>query len=77
MSGYIYTVKHGDIQLGEDEQVRIQTTRKYQATRFLESQLQAGISMSKFEVTRSRDGRVDTLVFVDPYDFMKIDLGEA
>lgn len=76
MAGYIYTVKQGDIQLGDVEQVRLQTTRKYEATRFLESQLVAGISMAKFEVTRSRDGRADSLVYIDTYEFMKIDVGE-
>lgn len=76
MSGYIYTVTEGDSQLGDDEQVRLLTTRKYEATRFLETQLMAGKSMAKFQVTRSRDGRPDTSVWVDTYDFMKIDLGE-
>ena len=77
MAGYIYTVAQGDVQLGDVEQVRLQTTRKYEATRFLESQLVAGISMAKFEVTRSRDGRADSLVHIDTYEFMNIDLGEA
>jgi hypothetical protein len=76
MSGYIYQVKQGDIQLGQEEQTRIQTTRKYEATRFLERQLMEGLSLSGFEVTRSRDGRVDTLVHIDPYEFMNIDMGE-
>lgn len=73
MSGYIYQVKQGDVQLG---QTRIQTTRKYEATKFLENQLAEGVSLSEFEVTRSRDGRADSLVHIDPYEFMKIDLGE-
>jgi len=76
MSGYIYQVKQGDVQLGQEEQTRIQTTRKYQATKFLEKQLAEGVSLSEFEVTRSRDGRADSLVHIDPYEFMKIDLGE-
>jgi hypothetical protein len=53
MSGYIYQVKQCDIQLGEEEQTRLQTTRKYEATKFLEAQ-----------------------IIIDPYEFMKIDLGE-
>lgn len=77
MASYIYSIKEGDAQLGDDEQIRLLTTRKYEATKFLETQLMAGESMSKFEVGRSRDGRPDTLVWVDTYEFMKIDPGEA
>lgn len=77
MSGYIYTVKQGDAQLGEEEQTRIQTTRKYEATKFLQRQLAEGVSLSKFEVSRARDGYADSLVYVDPYEFMQIDLGEV
>jgi hypothetical protein len=76
MSGYIYQVKQGDIQLGQEEQIRIQTTRKYEATRFLEKQLMEGLPLADFEVTRSRDGRVDSMTHIDVYEFMKIDLGE-
>jgi hypothetical protein len=76
MSGYIYQIKQGDIQLGEEEQTRLQTTRKYEATKFLEAQIMAGMPLSTFEVSRSRDGRTDTMVIIDPYEFMKIDLGE-
>lgn len=77
MPGYIYQVKQGDVQLGQDEQTRIQTTRKYEATKFLEKQLAEGISLSEFEVTRSRDGRIDSMVIVDTYEFMNVDLGEV
>lgn len=75
MSGYIYLIKQTDHQLDE-EQIRFATTRKYEATQFLERQLQAGESLALFEVSRSRDGRADSTVYVDVYDFMKIDLGE-
>lgn len=76
MSGYIYQVNE---QVGDDIpewQTRIQTTRKYEATKFLEKQLTEGISLSQFEVSRARDGKADSLVYVDVYEFMKIDLGE-
>lgn len=76
MSGYIYLIKQGDIQLGQEEQIRFATTRKYEATQFLNRQLQAGESLALFEVSRSRDGRADSTVYVDVYDFMKIDVGE-
>ncbi len=78
MSGYIYSVKEiDDAQLDYPGQVRIQTTRKYEATKFLERQLQAGNSLSQFEVSRSRDGREDSMHIYDTYEFMKIDLGEV
>lgn len=74
---YIYQIIQGDIQLGQEEQTRLQTTRKYVATQFLAKQLEEGVSLSEFEVTRSRDGRPDTLTYVDVYEFMNIDLGET
>jgi hypothetical protein len=75
MAGYVYLVKQTNHQLDE-EQIRLLTTRKYEATKFLESQIKAGEPLALFEVSRSRDGRVDSTVIVDPYEFMKIDLGE-
>lgn len=75
MAAYIYQVKHVDTQL-DPGQTRIQTTRKYEATKFLEKQLTEGTSLSEFEVSRSRDGRIDTLVHIDVYEFMKVDPGE-
>lgn len=75
---FIYSIKQiDDAQLDYPGQTRIQTTRKHVATQFLAKQLEEGVSLSEFEVTRSRDGRPDTLTYVDVYDFMNIDLGEA
>lgn len=76
MSGYVYHVTEF-VPMDETWTTRFLTTRKYEATKFLFNELGAGKSMSHFEVTRSRDGRADTSVFVDTYEFMKIDLGEA
>jgi len=75
MAGYIYQVKHVDTQL-DAGQIRIQTTRKYEATKFLEKQLADGVSLSEFEVSRARDGKVDTLTYLDVYEFMRVDPGE-
>lgn len=78
MSSYIYTVREvDDFQLDIQGQTRIQTTRKYEARKFLELQLTAGLSLSGFEVTRSRDGKADTTHVYDIYTFMDIDLGEV
>lgn len=75
MAGYIYHVTEF-VPMDETWTTRFLTTRKYEATKFLFSELQSGKSMGSFEVTRSRDGRADTSVFVDTYEFMKIDVGE-
>lgn len=78
MAGYIYSVKEVDnAQLDYPGQTRIQTTRKYEARKFLEGQLEAGLSLAQFEVTRSRDGHADTAHTYDTYQFMDIDLGEV
>lgn len=78
MAGYIYSVKQvDDAQLDYPGQTRIQTTRKYEATKFLERQLSDGVSLSQFEVTRSRDGVADSTHVYDIYKFMRIDLGEV
>lgn len=76
MAGYIYEVSEQVDRESNDWQTRLQTTRKYEAIKFLEKQLADGISLSQFEVSRSRDGRADSLVYVDTYEFMQIDLGE-
>lgn len=77
MAGYIYQVTEQVDKESNDWQTRLQTTRKYEATKFLEKQLAEGISLSEFEVTRSRDGRIDSMVIVDTYEFMNVDLGEV
>lgn len=78
MTGYIYTVKEQDnAQLDYPGQTRIQTTRKYEAKEFLKKQLGGGLSLSGFEVSRSRDGKADSTHYYDVYDFMDIDLGEV
>lgn len=78
MPGYIYSVReHDDFQLDIPGQTRIQTTRKYEAKEFLRDQLTTGVSLSEFEVTRSRDGKADTTHVYDTYMFMDIDQGEV
>jgi hypothetical protein len=77
MAGYIYTVKEVDnAQPDYPGMTRIQTTRKYEARKFLEARLSEGLSPAQYEVSRSRDGIRDTMVYVDVYEFMNIDLGE-
>ena len=76
MSGYIYQVTEQVDRETNDWQTRLQTTRKYEATKFLEKLLAEGNSLSTFEVSRARDGKADSLVHLDVYEFMQIDLGE-
>lgn len=76
MSGYIYKVTEFTALDPDEWQHRLFTTRKYEATQFLKRELMAGKPLSKYEVTRSRDGRADSTVEVDVYEFMQIDLGE-
>jgi len=76
MSGYIYKVSEYDI-LPDEYQIRLLTTRKYEATSFLRGLLGEGRSLSNFQVGRARDGKIDTLTYIDVYEFMEIDLGEV
>lgn len=76
MAGYIYHVTEF-VPIDSTWATRFLATRKYEATAFLQTELMSGKSLSQFEVTRSRDGRADTSVFVDTYEFMQIDPGEA
>lgn len=77
MASYIYQVTEFT-QIDPDEsEIRIQTTRKYEATKFLQKELAAGKPLARYEVVRSRDGYVDTAKEIDVYEFMQIDLGEV
>lgn len=75
MSGYIYNIY--DYSQLDGRTPQFASTRKYEARRFLKQKLDEGTSLALFEVTRSRDGVKDTITYVDPYEFMQIDLGEV
>jgi hypothetical protein len=75
MSGYIYNL----IQSTASGKVELlnSSTRKYEITRFIDNDyLKVGLSIAPLTVIRSRDGRPNSAVFIDPYEFMQIDLGE-
>lgn len=73
---YIYNVFETLSQL-DGPSLQFSSTRKYEARKFLQAHLEEGSSLASFTVTRSRDGIKDTLTYVDPYEFMDIDLGEV
>lgn len=76
MASYIYSVFRLQEAL-EGPSLKFTSTRKYEAKKYLERHLLQGVSASLFEVTRSRDGIADTVVDVDVYEFLDIDLGET
>lgn len=76
MAGYIYQITEQVDPEFNDWQSRLLTTRKHEATKFLEKQLAEGNSLATFEVARSRDGRADSTVHLDVYEFMQVDVGE-
>lgn len=76
MASYIYSVFKNDSQL-DPPTLKFTSTRKHEAKKYLERYLEQGVSPSLFEVTRSRDGIADTMVYVDVYEFLEIDMGEV
>lgn len=80
MASYIYSVFYvGEpYTVPEDTpELKFASTRKYEAQKFLEQQLEEGTSIAVFDVVRCRDGIKDTTTFIDVYEFMKIDVGEV
>lgn len=52
-------------------------TQKWRAIDFLKGELEDGLSMDLFKLTRMKDGQPHTRTELDPYEFMQIDLGEV
>lgn len=77
MSAYIYTVFEADEHILEDPQLLLATSKKWVATKFLKGIVESGLSLSNYQVARSRDGLGGTAVWIDSYEFMEIDLGEV
>jgi hypothetical protein len=79
MSQYIYNVFVPVVECTEcnaERQLVLSTGKKWVATQYLEGVLQEGGSLMNYDISRSIDGRPDTAVWIDSYEFMKIDLGE-
>lgn len=80
MSTYIYNIFEQDTDCpgctGE-RQLLLASTKKWVATGFLKEALASGRSLMDYEILRSRDGMGGTAISVDPYEFMKIDVGEV
>ena len=74
MASYIYNVFDS---LDDVPELKISTTRKYEATKYLKKILEGGDSIQYFEVFRCRDGVADSKTQVDVYEFMRIDMGEV
>jgi len=75
MSAYIYTLVE-TVASGKVQQLNA-STRKYVITDYVNrSYLDKGLSIASLTIIRSKDGYPGSAVHVDPYEFMKIDLGE-
>ncbi len=71
---YIYTIlqtlPRGSISL------ELSTTKKWVAQSYIrEHWIKEGLSISPLTIARSKDGS-EQITYVDPYEFMRIDLGE-
>ncbi len=71
---YIYTIlqslPRGSVEL------ELSTTRKWVAQNHIrEHFINAGYSISPLTIARSKDGS-DQITYIDPYEFMDIDMGE-
>lgn len=54
------------------------TTQKWSLQKYITKEfIEAGYSIDWLSIVRCKDGMPNTLTYVDPYEFMHIDLGEA
>jgi hypothetical protein len=67
---YIYLIEYSDepLWLG---------TKKWEAQKFLQDEVNNGGSLAEFQVIRMKDARPLTMTEVDVYEFMEIDQGEV
>jgi hypothetical protein len=52
-------------------------TKKWEAQKFLQDEVNNGGSLAEFQVIRMKDARPLTMTEVDVYEFMEIDQGEV
>lgn len=73
---YLYIIQklldYGD----DDWEIVWAGTQKWKATEYLKEKVVNGEPLAEFLITRIKDGQPTTLVEVDVYEFMNIDLGE-
>lgn len=75
MSAYIYNVLQSTAS-GKVEIIN-SSTKKWAVTKFIEDDfIKIGLSIDPLTIVRSIDGRPGSATHIDPYEFMKIDLGE-
>jgi hypothetical protein len=75
MAGYIYNLI-GTSASGKVEFLN-SSTKKYVITDFIRDHfINKGFSIAPLNVVRAQDGRPESVNYIDPYEFMQIDLGE-
>lgn len=72
---YIYTLLQTTAS-GQAEIV-LSCTQKWKMTRFIQKEfIEVGWPLSSLDIARCKDGYPETVTYIDPWEFMEIDLGE-